>query len=150
MKGGKTYEKTTTFDLFATVNDTKDGQKEQDVADKKIAPGTQGSFDINLKNDSEVTAKYTITYTVDTTNIPLEFSTDGSKWSSDISEVTSSDTLAIGSEVQTAKIYWRWAFERGSESTEKENYNKADTALGTASTAPTVTVTAHLVAEQVD
>ena len=54
---------TVTFDLFATVNDT-DGSDEGDVLDGKVAPGTQGSFTIELKNESEVTANYVIALSV--------------------------------------------------------------------------------------
>ena len=59
--GGKdiTQNETVIFDLFTTVKDT-DGNDETDVSANRIAPGTQGSFDVELENASEVTAKYNI------------------------------------------------------------------------------------------
>ena len=53
---------TFTFNLFDTINDTNGTDKETDVvsanADKVIAPGTSGSFDLVLENKSETSAKY--------------------------------------------------------------------------------------------
>lgn len=154
--GGKdiTQNETVTFDLFTTVKDT-DGNDETDVSANRIAPGTQGSFDVELENASEVTAKYTVTFeSQNASNIPVEFSVDGgTTWKTDIKELTLTDVLEAGAKTSTTespKISWRWVFERGTEDSEKTTNNENDTALGTAKTAPTVTVTAHLVAEQVD
>ena len=136
------------------VKDT-DGNDETDVSANRIAPGTQGSFDVELENASEVTAKYTVTFeSQNASNIPVEFSVDGgTTWKTDIEELTLTDVLEAGAKTSTTespKISWRWIFERGTEDSEKTINNENDTALGTAKTAPTVTVTAHLVAEQVD
>lgn len=154
--GGKdiTQNEAVTFDLFTTVKDT-DGSDETDVSANRIAPGTQGSFDIELENASEVTAKYTVTFeSQNASNIPVEFSVDeGKTWKTDIKELTLTDVLEAGAKTSTTespKISWRWVFERGTEDPEKTTNNEDDTALGTAKVAPTVTVTAHLVAEQVD
>ena len=154
--GGKdiTQNETVIFDLFTTVKDT-DGNDETDVSANRIAPGTQGSFDVELENASEVTAKYTVTFeSQNASNIPVEFSVDGgTTWKTDIEELTLTDVLEAGAKTSTTespKISWRWIFERGTEDSEKTINNETDTALGTAKTAPTVTVTAHLVAEQVD
>ncbi len=154
--GGKdiTQNEAVTFDLFTTVKDT-DGSDETDVSANRIAPGTQGSFDIKLENASEVTAKYTVTFeSQNASNIPVEFSVDeGKTWKTDIKELTLTDVLEAGAKTSTTespKISWRWVFERGTEDPEKTTNNEDDTVLGTAKVAPTVTVTAHLVAEQVD
>lgn len=154
--GGKdiTQNEAVTFDLFTTVKDT-DGNEEIDVSANRIAPGTQGSFDIELENASEVTAKYTVTFeSQNASNIPVEFSVDeGKTWKTDIKELTLTDVLEAGAKTSTTespKISWRWVFERGTEDPEKTTNNEDDTALGKAKVAPTVTVTAHLVAEQVD
>ncbi len=154
--GGKdiTQNEAVTFDLFTTVKDT-DGSDETDVSANRIAPGTQGSFDVELENASEVTAKYTVTFeSQNTSNIPVEFSVDGGKtWKTDIKELTLTDVLEAGAKTSTTespKISWRWVFERGTEDSEKTINNGFDTDLGILETAPTVTVTAHLVAEQVD
>ena len=153
--GGKdiTQNEAVTFDLF-TTKDT-DGSDETDVSTNRIAPGTQGSFDVELENASEVTAKYTVTFeSQNTSNIPVEFSVDGGKtWKTDIKELTLTDVLEAGAKTSTTespKISWRWVFERGTEDSEKTINNGFDTDLGIVETAPTVTVTAHLVAEQVN
>lgn len=145
-----TQNEEVTFDLFKTIKDT-DNNEETDVTSGKIAPGTQGSFDIKLRNDSEVTAKYEISFVADNTSIPVEYSIDGTNWKSDISEITLSETLASNTEAkQVTTIYWRWSFVRGTEATDQLKNNSDDTKLATAPTAPKLKVTAHLSAEQVD
>mgnify|MGYP000482400440 CR=1 FL=1 len=52
-----------TFKLFETINDTNGGV-ESDVTSGLIAPGTSGAFSVKIKNESEVTAKYSIGFTV--------------------------------------------------------------------------------------
>ncbi len=144
-----------TFDLFKTINDTKDGQDETDVAkgngENIIAPGTQGEFEIVLANASEVNAKYSINYTVgNISNIPVEFSLDGNNWVSDMTQlnVTDEDINMNGGEA-TINVYWKWTFERGTEEADKETNNTFDTTLGIDGTA-TITVTATITATQVD
>ena len=139
------------FDLFKTIKDT-DNSIETDVTSGKIAPGTQGSFDIKVRNDSEVTAEYEISFTTENNNaIPVEFSTDGTNWKNDISEITLSEKLASNTEAdQTTTIYWRWAFVRGTETADQLKNNSDDTKLATAATTPKLKVTAHLSAEQAD
>ncbi len=116
-----------TFDLFNTVKDTGDAN-ETDINPTDgtiIAPGTQGSFALVLTNESEVTAQYAIDYTVtNTNNIPVEFSVDGTNWSSELTDVTASlqaknDT---NSDTTTITIRWRWVFE---------NYTKVADTSGT-------------------
>lgn len=154
---------TFTFDLFETVNDTKDSQTETDVTaangkDQIIAPGTEGSFDIVLKNESEVSAKYGITYTVtNTSNIPVEYSVDGGKtWATklDSLNVTADDAntkLAANGGTKTIKVQWKWAYENGkyNDGTEKTADDVYDTTLGTKGT-DTITVKAEVTATQVD
>lgn len=140
---------TFTFDLFNPINDTKDHQDENDVADTKIAPGTEGFFDLVLKNESEVTAQYAIDYTVTTNGIPVEFSVDnGNHWATTLTDVpASNDTkLEVGSEAKTITVQWRWAFEDNSDIPARD---AIDTALGKAGTAQ-LTVTAAVTATQVD
>ena len=148
-----TQNETASFDLFTTVKDTN-GSTEEDVSNGKIAPGTQGSFEVKIENASEVTAKYTVTFdSENTSSIPVEFSVDGgNNWNSDISQLKLTGELKAGAKTTDAAptIPWRWVFERGTEDLEKSTNNTADTALGIATAAPTVKVTAHLVAEQLD
>ena len=86
----KSTEKTFTIDLFSTITNT-DGSEEKNVKKTDgslIAPGTMGSFTLlSLKNESEVNAKYSVTYTLSNeSGVPLEFTTN--------------------------TVYWRWAFTK--------------------------------------
>lgn len=143
-----TKKESITFDLFKTINDTnvKSG--------KIIAPGTSGNFEMSVENASEVTAKYSINYTIDNTkNIPLEFSLTGTDgWTSDITTLSTTDVIkTIDSEKDTITVYWRWAFEgKNSTNFTTTQTDESDTALATADTLPTVTVTATITATQVD
>lgn len=135
------------FDLFKSVSDAnvKTGTDEN-----IIAPGTTGSFAIQLANKSEVTAEYTVEYTVDNKNVPLEFSIDnGSTWTTGLADVDDAVTMNMGG-TDTITIQWRWAFT-GDAST---NYtstqtDETDTALGIARSA-TPTVKAKIVVNQVE
>ena len=142
---------TVAFNLFDTINDTGNTADETDVADEKIAPGTAGSFEMSIKNDSEVTARYGISYTLSASDVPIEFSVDdGNTWTTSLSNVAASDSTKIAmNSSKTVTVMWRWAFT-GDAST---NYttsqtDETDTALGLST--PTVTVNATLTVEQVD
>ena len=150
-----TTTNTFTFNLFETIKEADTTSTEADVvssnSDKVIAPGTGGSFDIVLTNDSEVSAKYGIDFTVtNTSSIPVEFSTDGTTWSSTLADIVASDTdtkLTANGGTTTKTIKWRWAYETGtSPYTEGDT---ADTNLGKAGTA-TITVQADVTATQAD
>ena len=139
-----------TFDLFNTIKDT-DESTETDVTTGLIAPGTQGAFDLKLKNESQVTAQYAIDYTVtrSDTTLPILFSVDGGNtWTSDLADVEASDAtkLAIGSAEKIITVQWKWEFNSGDDS--------VDTKLGVAGQvtdgAPTIKVTAAVTATQVD
>ena len=138
-----------TFDLFATaIGDTKTETPSEDADDQDvkntennvaiIAPGTKGSFEINVKNDSEVTAQYKIAFAaVSTDTIPLQYSLNGTTWEDDIADLdTTFAEVAIGDSAAVT-VYWQWDFEGD------------DTALGLLGT-DTVEVTATVTVEQVD
>lgn len=129
------------FDLFDTTydSDSSDTVKSSED-DKVIAPGTQGSFALVIKNSSEVTATYAIDYTVTkSASIPVKFSVDnGANWTGDLMDVTAV-TLAMGSS-ETIIVQWKWEFS-GDDST--------DTGLGEKGT-DTLTVSAKVTATQVD
>ena len=146
-----------TFNLFSTINDTNGGAAETDVASGKIAPGTTGSFTLSIKNESEVTAEYGITYTVtNTSNIPIEYSVDnGTTWTTTLANVTASAATKLdmtgANATKTVTVMWRWAFEgSGSSNFTSSQTTATDTTLGTAATAPTITVQAQLTVTQVD
>ncbi|MGN0820005.1 MAG: hypothetical protein ACI4M6_06455 [Christensenellaceae bacterium] len=136
-----------TFNLFDTIKDTG-GVEEADVSPIDgtiIAPGTMGSFVLTIQNKSQVTAKYSVEFSVtNANNIPVEFSADGATWVSSIATLNVTDAvLNIGSEAVTVPVYWRWAFYTS------DAQDSADTSLGAAGTA-SITVTANVTATQVD
>ena len=140
-----TTSDTFNFDLFNTVKDTN-GNPETDMYPNNgdiIAPGTRGSFDIVIKNDSEVNATYAIDYTVtNTDDIPVKFSVDGINWFDDINYLDVRSVAINMGDTATVKVRWMWEFERtGGDAT--------DTSLGSAATA-TLTVKANVTATQVD
>ena len=161
-----TMSETFTFDLYSTLYDTMANSPETDVktdGDAIIAPGTQGSFAVKITNNSEVTAKYTVSfaigYTDDTANtetvknvtIPLRFSTDGStNWTTDITDLNIADTAAVelgmtdSDKSATYTVYWKWDYE----DTTDNNRDKNDTILGTAGAE--IQITATVTATQVD
>ena len=151
FKVGETDIATTdtfTFDLFKTIKDTDGSSNETDMSPVDgsiIAPGTQGSFDLVLKNESQVTAQYAIDYTVTNNNdIPVKFSVDGgSNWTNDLADVAASDStkLAANSGTTTIKVQWKWDFNGSDDS--------FDTALGIGGNA-VLTVKAEVTATQVD
>ena len=116
--------KTITFDLFNTIKDTA-GAEEKDVLAGKIAPGTSGSFTLNLKNESEVTATYDVSFKVTNPgNIPVKFYSDSAmtqeitdtddvfsaaalKGTLDFTGSTKNDPAITSTDVT---VYWQWAF----------------------------------------
>ena len=149
---------TVSFDLFSTIKD-EDGGSEADVAGKAsgtavgstsatakiIAPGTSGSFDIIVKNESEVNATYSIAFESNNTSIPIEFSTDGTTWKSTLSEANVTNAaINMNSAAQTKTVYWRWAYNVSAAR------DTTDTNLGVAAqTSPaSVTLSATISATQ--
>lgn len=135
---------TIAFDLFKTINDTGNTAVETDVINNKIAPGTAGKFDLKIDNLSEVTAEYSIDFVLtNNSNIPIEFSTNGTDWTTTLDTINSTSNLTAGTGTDTVTVQWRWVFN-GNDGT--------DTTLGTvAQTAPAeVTVATTLTATQVD
>lgn len=137
--------KTIEFDMLKNAKDTDQVSKETDVFEGKVAPGMTGIFALPVENASEVNVKYSIDFTVaNTSNIPLEFSTDGgTTWKSGIDDVTDKSLNLTVTDPNT--IYWRWAFE---------DNDAADTALGILAqnpdNIPEVEVSAAITVEQVD
>ena len=147
-------DKSFTFDLFKTIKDS-DGSEEKDVAKGLIAPGTSGSFDVEITNNSEVNATYEISFVEEQTNlpegvtrIPVEYSTDGGKsWKTTISgaDIPATD-IAMGASA-TKTVQWRWVY-----SVNKDG-DTLDTEIGFAANnekVPNVKVTAKITLTQVD
>ena len=105
-----------TIDLFKATEiynvgtSTNDENVKDGTTVAIIAPGTQGKFAIEITNESEVSAKYTIQLEeVGTSNIPLEYSSDGSTWNSSLTAVVG-ELLLTGEMTKTETLQWRWAF----------------------------------------
>lgn len=135
-------EDAVTFNLFETITNV-DGSDEEHVDADRIAPGTAGTFDIAVKNESEVDAEYTIDYTVNNNGVPVKYSIDGGQtWTDDLADVTTAVALDRG-ETTDVTVQWQWVFDGDDD---------VDTALGIAAqnTAAEVSVTAKLTVNQVD
>ena len=143
-----------TFDLFKSVNDFGAGTDDAEVKNGKIiAPGTSGSFMIDIANKSEVDAKYTINLTESNpSNIPIQYSVDGTNWKDSVAELVMTDLtdvkIAMETGTDTKTIQWRWAYE-GDTDAHVGQTDVTDTALGLAGTAE-VTIAAEIIVVQVD
>ncbi len=140
----KAFNETITFDFTETWTDTDtDSDGKNHVVAKKLAPGTAGSFDLKVTNDSEVDAKFYMTF--DFTGlaaIPLEYSyeVDGVAYTP---AVDSWINIAMGNSA-VVTVTWEWPFEAKAPHTDAD-----DTALGE-SNVRDYTAQATLVMEQVD
>ena len=148
-----------TFNLFDTINDTGNTADEEDVDDGLIAPGTAGSFELNITNNSEVDAKYTIALTEYNDNaIPLQYSVDGTNWKDSVAELVMDDLtnvdIAMKGGTGTQTVYWRWVFEGTTPGAHAGQTDAYDTALGIYARdnagLPVVTIQATITVEQVD
>ena len=126
------------FDLFATsaIVDTLDGNTDAHVANGKIAPGTKGTFDLVLANNSDVTAQYKMTVALSGAVAPqivLSYAVDDvATEADDLGEFVE---IAAGDSV-TITVNWVWAFD--ADDTDNEFAGQ------------TVIATANIVVEQVD
>lgn len=157
-----------TVDIFSqsAVYDTKDANYKSDgTVDKNvieatdgtaiIAPGTWGKFTYTLSNDSDVNATYAVTYTVDEKNVPLEWSTNGSTWTDNLSNIADTainmPTIKGTATTIDQTVYWRWAFEgKDSSVNTTAQTDTADTTLGTAETLANPSVKIAVTFTQVD
>ena len=141
-----------TFNLFDYTDGNVDVNGLNDDA-KVIAPGTTGEFAIDLTNNSEVNAQYTISFTETNENdIPLQYSLDGQAWVDSLAELTVNGITDVAINMgasDTVIIYWRWVFEGTTNGAHAGQTDATDTALGVAGTA-TVTIKATVLVEQVD
>ena len=154
-----------TFDILDTVanSDTTATTDDAHVVDDLLAPGTFGSFVLEVNNLSEVFAEYTIAFTAAYTNmpdgvdvIPVQFRKAGeTTWNDSIAACNvTEDEIANGAE-ETVTIEWRWAFDADIDDTAHAEQNDLDdTALGVAAAngtnRPTLTITADITVTQVD
>ena len=122
-------------------------KKVNNVAENKLAPGTEGSFELNLDaTGSEVAIDYNIKLIVTEKPTNLRFYTD----SSYTKEITSTDgvmnvsgvmSLEEIKTIQTKTIYWKWAYQTGTATNDIVANDKIDTADSKKSVTMTITVT---------
>ncbi|HBE13488.1 MAG TPA: hypothetical protein DCY74_04895 [Clostridiales bacterium] len=129
---------------YSEINVDENGAGDSEYV---IAPGTSGSMDIYIVNNSEVSvtiADFQITET-NTDSIPIEYSTDGIAFGTLGAAVTTLATTAndiylYESSGSVGTLYWRWIFNGD---------DAVDTALGLAGTAE-VSLAFSCTATQVD
>lgn len=110
----------------------------------KIAPGTNGSFEISLSNaNSEVGVEYTVSLGT-VTNAPtnIKFYSDAT-YSTEITATTpiTGKMKANETTAQSVKIYWAWPYQTGAMTGTVAAGDAADTADGIAAKNLTVPVT---------
>ncbi len=93
------------------------------VKSNTIAPGTSGSFDIVLANDSDVAAVVDVIFTASNKPANLKFYTTFSNgaYTGEITEASGSynvltDSAMATDATQTVTVYWDWAFGSTAES----------------------------------
>ena len=138
------------FNLFDT--NTQYDEDGNDVTAGKIAPGTKGSFNFKVQNTSEVSVKYTITFTatfpegIDSTR--FKFYSD-ENMQNELVAANGKYTAANAVEIEvadsvekTVNVYWQWTFGEDANDTTLGILAQNGTTVVTV--APTITV------EQVD
>lgn len=155
------------YELKDVTDFTVDGADDTDVYNGTdnaiVAPGTWGKvgFKVNIGATNDVTVRYGVDITKLETELPLQFSTDGTTWktAAEIKAAITTDSLyAIAEktvqprEAQSSNVvtlYWKWDYEVGSDATTIANNDKSDTALGKDGT-KTCVIEAKLGASQVE
>lgn len=90
-----------------------------------VAPGDSGSFTMNLENLSDVAAKYDITFKLtNTSNVPIEFSLDGTSYDPELSKLQNQSIAAGGTDQVT--VYWKWNSTDDGEDTDFAIKNTLD------------------------
>ena len=135
-------DKATTVNLFKVGKQKNESGADNDaVAEGKIAPGTTGEFEFDVKNGSEVDVECAVVCDlakVAATGVPLVFSMDnGATWSTVGADTVSGVPVDLAKAAdpakptsKTLKVLWKWEYERGTTADEKAKANEADTKLG--------------------
>ena len=138
---------TFTMDLFAMPDNNNVEQ-----TNGLIAPGTNGSIELNFTNGSQVNATYDLTLAAEISDptLPIQFKLDNGEWTDDISSLKVTDeAIEMNGKTAAHTLFWQWVFEQDNIATG----DPIDTDLGidaAAGNAATCVVTATVVAEQVD
>lgn len=134
----KLFDATKIYDLdeSGNVSTTVDADVKAGTANAIIAPGVGGLYQVEVVNNSEVNAKYEVSYELvaESAAVPLEFSTDNVNWG-DLNSVATAATALNQNNSATIKVYWRWAF------TKDAGRDVTDTQLGIEAGNVTIKVT---------
>lgn len=134
----KLFDATKIYDLDGSgnVSTTVDADVKEGTANAIIAPGVGGLYQVEVVNNSEVNAKYEVSYELvaGSATVPLEFSTDNVNWG-DLNSVATAATALNQGNSATIKVYWRWAF------TKDAGRDVTDTQLGIEAGNVTIKVT---------
>ena len=121
-------------------------KKVNNVAENKIAPGTEGSFDLNLDaTGSEVAVDYNIKLAITEKPTNLKFYLDNT-YETEIAEtegtlnVSGSIPLEIINTPITKTIYWKWPYQTGTTENEVKENDKTDTIDSAKKVTMTITV----------
>ncbi len=111
------------------------------LVDGKVAPGTRGSFKINIKNtNSEVGAKVTMKVgTVDGLPTNMKLYSDEA-CTKEITDAGVVGTIAMGGNLDFP-VYWKWAYETGDKTDGIAEGDSADTTAGVAAATLTIPLT---------
>ena len=128
---------TTTVNIVPTADPTT-------LVANKVAPGTEGSFAITLKNTSETGADFKVTLGTITGTVPenLKFYKD----SGYTTELTASTPITGQIKAQDStgievKVYWKWAYETGTITNGIAAGDSADTTAGETPATLTIPIT---------
>ena len=134
-------------DFTFNMVDTYD---ESTLINNRVAPGTQGRLNFSLSNENtETGVEYKIVLAKNN-SIPknLKFYSD----STCTTELTEgrilNGNLVPGESEKEIVIYWKWLYETGSNSTEKDSNNIVDTTDGVNATTNGMIVTATIIGTQ--
>ncbi len=125
FKVNENEEKMQTISLSSTINNLT-------LANRKVAPGTSGSFQINLDStDADVGVMYTINFENETqkpTNLKFEYLGETYDSLGYLRNVILGTIFADAEDkTKTITIGWKWDYETGSTKEEIEKNNKIDT-----------------------
>ena len=132
MVGGKEIAdelpQTIDFSLFDTILDSDGISPEEDVVVTKIAPGTKGSFVINVKNTSEVTANFKVVLTkTSEQDLPITYKIDvgdgqGAQAYTLGDEITLTGVKATNptsdAQLKPITVTWEWPYDGGNDATD--------------------------------
>lgn len=122
------------------------------IGDGIIAPGTWGVFTIDLTNNSDVSAKYTVDYTAKEEGVFLLWSNDGEHWVDNADDLDvdmdAPGIMKIDEGDQSIDIFWKWSFE--ADATAIGQSDAEDSALGQAQELAKPSIKVEVDFEQID